>query len=625
VTKEKKLLKLKRCLLEIFLQDVPNNIDAVKIFLDKATGLSNSQEQIVTFIAELKNEGYIEEKDGKIIVTEKGNKLLNTSGIEQGEQDTQGEQGNNNIIKIKAGGSVGADFVIEPIGDGRYIYNINGKRGTAQSERSKDKFWFFEIDKKTYVFEEPPIKKPLFLVPDAQSINNYINGKYKVKSGSQLFNELVEWFKLLYDVVLKYYSIFALGVLQSWLTPILNVVFYVGLEAKRGSGKTSILEGFSIVSRHGFLVGNPTEAIARDIDLQQLSVFADEIDNRTKGKDNPLYQCFRHGYRRGNIYLRHKEKTFEPEKYDPFGFKGFSIHSDVETALKHRTIMVPTKVSLDKRLPVLNLFKEELGRNILNDLFFFCIENGFKLFTSFHSFTLFFNSEREDMPIDKKRDLIFREITKNYSEAEITLLSDFIGRNAEIMFIALNVCKAFDINMNETLKEIIEEKQSYDDVPDAYLIDLLKETLTVICIENKDEPSWRMGKGDFMGNFFYPKSDVFERFREKLNSKGITRFSSSTFTEYLRELNFEDKVNVKMERIDSSDSKKKCLIFESSVLKTLGLEEKAEQTKLPLSEKKETNGTTAQDESTKKKTKKKSEKSSVVTETEEEIKNWGDV
>jgi hypothetical protein len=266
---------------------------------------------------------------------------------------------------------------------------------------------------------------------------------------------------------------------------------------------------------------------------------------------------------------------------DPFGFKEFSLHSDIEIALKHRSIMIPTKVSLDKRLPVLNLYKKELGYSIFRDLFFWYMDNMSKLFTLLSSFSLFFDFGREgDLTINQKRQSIYDKITKNFSESEINLLSQFIGRNVEILFIALSVCKAFDIDLSENLKEIIEEKQSYDDIPDAYLIDLLKETLVVVYLENKDNPSYRIRKGDFIGNFYYPKTEVFETFRKKLFDKGITRFSSSTFTEYLRELNFEDKVNVKMERVDSSSSMKKCLIYENSVLKLLEIEDKPEQTKL---------------------------------------------
>ncbi|MCX6821801.1 MAG: bifunctional DNA primase/polymerase [Candidatus Aenigmarchaeota archaeon] len=497
---------------------------------------------------------------------------VNTNGVKQSEHDVQSEH-------IKSGGYVSAEIVIEPIGSRRYIYNTIKKRGSTQSEHDKEKGWYLEIEGKTYVFVNPPLLKPLFRVLKEEDIEAWINKKYKVKTGQEIFNSIMQYFKTIYDLEDKYYPILALGKLQSWLTPILNTVFYIGLEAKRGAGKTSILEGSDIVSRHGFLVGNVTEAIARDIDAQQLSVFADEIDNRTKGKDNPLYQCFRQGYRRNNPYLRHREKTFEPERYDGFGYKEFSVHADIEKALKDRSIMIPTKVTLDKRLPILNIFKEQIGYSVFKDLFFWYLDNISNSFTLYHSFTLFscFMNDNSKT-IEEKRQLLYEEITKSFSIEEIGLLSQFVGRNIEILFIALTICKAFNLDLKANLKEIIEEKQSYDDIPDAYLIDLLKEALVVIHADNKDNQDFRIQKGDFIGCFFYPKTKTFEAYRDKLSGKGITRFSSYTFTEYLRELNFEDKVNVKMERIGFDErTKAKCLIFDDSILKTLGIEDKPEQ------------------------------------------------
>lgn len=517
----------------------------------------------------------------------KAKNKINTNGIKQTKQTKQTKQQQNDKTTIKSGGSVSKDFVIEPIGDGWYLYNVNGKRGTKQAKQNKEnRIWYLEIEDKEYVFEEAPIKKLMFSVPDAESINAYAMGEYKIKSSKEIFHDLLEYFKLWYDVDEKYYPILALGSLQSWLTPFLNTVSYIGLEAKRGAGKTSIIEGLAIVSRHGFLVGNPTEAIARDIDAQQLSVFCDEIDKRTQGKDNAMYQCFRQGYRRKNVYLRHKEKSFDPELYDPFGFKGFTLHTDIEKALKDRSIMMPTRVTTDKRLPVLNIAKEYVGLQILKDLFFFYMDNASNLFSSFSSFSLLPIFERKDLTINQKRQMMYEEITKHFSESEIKLLGEFIGRNIEILFIALTVCKTFNINLEENLKEVITEKQSYDDVSDNYLIDLLADYLkNIVYGINKGVSEWRLKKGTFIGRFFYPKVKAYEEFRQILNDKGLTRFGSTEFTEYLRELNFEDKVNIKMERIPPDfDKLKKCLIFDSSVLKLLDIDDKPEQTKLGDSE-----------------------------------------
>lgn len=482
---------------------------------------------------------------------------------------------------IKAGGGIYSGFVIEPLGNFEYIYNTGKKKATIRAiQDTNTKLWTIDIEGKTYCFSGRPIERPLFKIPDRDKLVAYCNGELKIKKGNAVFNNVVRYLKLLYDVgEEKYYNMVALGACQSWLSSVLNSLFYVGFGAKRGSGKTCFIEGLTPISRHGFMVGNPTEAIARDIHNQQLSVFTDEIDKKRKGKDNELYQCFRQGYRRGNFYLRHKDRTYEPEVFDPFGFKGYTLHSDVEQALKTRTIMTPLRVSSDKKLPILNLWKEQLGTPVFEDLFFWYMENalnsGLTGITGIaglaQNVCKSISSHEETQKIRQK---LYDEITKGFSKEELKILGKFIGRNTELTYIAMLVCKAFGINVLDSIEGCIETKQVEEaEHSDHYLIELLKEKLIQTYEAGKENPDCILEKGEFGGCFYTKKIDVYAEFIALLKEKGLRPTSTATFTEYLRELGFEEEINVKMQKYKPEDCKqRKCLIFDDIVLKELGLQ-----------------------------------------------------
>jgi len=495
-------------------------------------------------------------------------------GIKQAIQTTQAIQ---ELKLLKPSGSLSADLVIEPIGNFDYIYNKSGKKGIQRAIQDKEKnAWYIEIEGEKYYFKDRPLKKLLFKVPPRDDILAFCGGQYKVKSGQEIYNDVLGFFELLYELPEeKHYQMITLGCLQSWNIEAQNSTFYLAFGAKWGSGKTVLLEGMSLISRHGFLVGNVTEAIARDIDTQALSIFCDEIDSKTKSTDNPLYQCYRQGYRRGNKYVRHREKTFEIQSFDPFGFKGYSIHTDVEKALKTRTVMIPLKVSASTQLPILNIYKEQLAKPIHDDLFFWYMENGPSLYRLYSSFTLLSIKTNHNTNLSEVRNQLYNEITKGFSKRELVIIEGLLGRNVEIGYIALSVCKAFDIDISDSIESSLKTKQKAEGIySEDYLVELLKDKLIEIYDEHHDDINYILTKGQYQGCFFYPKTVVYDRYREVFKEKGIRYVKSDTFTGFLRELNFEDDINVKFQRVrqgedDKEGKSKKCLIFDASVLDAL--------------------------------------------------------
>jgi len=541
-------------------------------------------------------------------ITEISNKIEENAVLqgnkEQRKQEQQGKQ--NNVIK--GHGGVFGDLVIEPLGGYRYLYNYDGKRGISTASYDKEiHINYIEIDGDRFVFDSstPPIKTALFKVPSEQSIQKYINGTLEIKKPEEIFDDIVNYLKVLYDVEDEsYYSIVAIGMLQSWLLPALDAVFYLYFTAKYGGGKTAFLEGLSIISRHGLMAGNISpSAIARMTHKYGLTLFADEFDVKTQSRDNELYLVFRQGYRRGSPYIRSGDSRngFKEQIFDVFGWKACSIHGTIESALKTRGLPIPLRASRDYTLPILNLYKEKLGFPIFEELFFWYMENTKNLVadvavvsllsavfadkskkngTNIGDAVLQRNKEQEQQGKQKQQNIIevrrrlFKEITKDFDEEEVETLSKFFGRNEELLFIALKVCKAFGIHQLPALQSAFTRKAEGDQLySDNFLIELLKETLIDAYKENRGNEAYILRKGEFAGCFYFPKMELYQRYREKLKENDIRGISSDRFTNYLQELDFTGGINIRKERFNGKVTK--ALIFDNTAKRALDIEDAA--------------------------------------------------
>jgi len=522
---------------------------------------------------------------------------ISSSNKEQGQQRQQRQQ---QIIKIHPAGDVipELNLVIEPIGDYHYIYNLNGKKGIAMAAYDRETHkWLINVENFILYFRDEPLKTPSFRIPSTEKIQQYINGEYKTKSGKEIFDMILSYLKILYDVKPAfYYTLIAVGVMQSWLLPILKAVFYIGFTARYGGAKTTFLEGLSILSYHGCMAGNiSSAAVARLTDRQKLSLFADEIDVKTKAKDNETYEVFRIGYRRGNPYIRIKDSKqgFREDICHVFGFKAFSYHSEVETALKSRSIIIPLRLSKDSTLPILNYYKENLGFPLFEDLFFWYMDNIVAVVAMQQNQQNQSNGNKNNrdenglvavvamLPQDPaKIKKIRQKLTKQYlshlSDEQIELLLKFFGRNEELLFIAMNVCNIIGINVLSDLQEAFETKVQEEELySDNYLIQLLANFLREKYNEIEDQI---ITKGELYGYRYVKKTEVFEEFLSLLREKDIRRISPSTFNEYLKELGFDENINIKKERFPDGTITK-ALIFDDFALKELGLWEE-EKSKL---------------------------------------------
>lgn len=133
---------------------------------------------------------------------------------------------------------------------------------------------------------------------------------------------------------------------QSYFYPNLPAVFYIGLTGPSGSAKTTVLEILRDTCYNGILTGDASvSAIARKLNTG-CTMLLDEVDEIDKDKKELVFAAARRGYRPGNIYLRTlysgKGGKTEFEEIKTYGPKAFSFLTDIESALKSRTVEIPT-------------------------------------------------------------------------------------------------------------------------------------------------------------------------------------------------------------------------------------------------------------------------------------------
>ncbi|MCK5030748.1 MAG: bifunctional DNA primase/polymerase [Thermoplasmatales archaeon] len=95
------------------------------------------------------------------------------------EQRQQRKQRQQKTTQIKGSGGLYDNLVIEPLGNLRYLYNYNGKKGIAIANYDKDtKQHTLGIDNEIFFFKDQALKKVIFEIPSEETIQQYIKGKY---------------------------------------------------------------------------------------------------------------------------------------------------------------------------------------------------------------------------------------------------------------------------------------------------------------------------------------------------------------------------------------------------------------------------------------------------------------
>lgn len=476
--------------------------------------------------------------------------------------------------RLHPGGSVLPEIglVIEPIGRYQYLYKMGDKKGIARAcVDERNNHWLLTIEGKYFLFEGPPLLDLPFPMPPKNLLKDYIEGKIEIKEIKKIFSSITNVFPLMCKMSDTYYYIIAaLFVLQSWLSPVLPAVFYLGLVSPPGGGKTSFLETLQKLCYHGCLASNISPAaIARLTQKGKLTLLIDEID-----KSSEIFQILKVGYRRENLYIRMKKKNenFEEEICDVFGAKAFAYSTDIEEALKSRTIVIPLTPSEDPALPIFNLHKNDSLQAIFNDLFFWYMENIVNVAAVASSLSCKCNKKLENLKIEDgvcysvadvaaKKESIFSSYIDFLSFEGKEILINLSGRNAELAYIMLYISHLLNLKCEKGIAAIFEKKKEMDNEA-GYIVELIEEILR----EEFSRAENQIMTGELKGCPYIEKSVVYSKLLEQVRRKGL-KITEQEFQGVLLKIGFREGKNMKRERF--GDKIRKALILDEEITKRL--------------------------------------------------------
>ncbi|MBI5066475.1 hypothetical protein HZA97_09675 [Candidatus Woesearchaeota archaeon] len=469
---------------------------------------------------------------------------------------------------ISPAGDTLDDLVYEPLGNKEYVWKAkDGRKGIGkakQVEKDEETIWVVDFNDEIYKLRDAPLTNLFFQIPRQEKIQSWLDNKYKPKKGLEIYEEIKSRLKVFVDLPAEqYYDTLILGVIQSWLANVLPHVFYLGVTGGFGCGKTALLELIEKLSYHGFQSGNISKAaIPRIIQAQKLSILVDEVDVGGEDNDNELYLVLRQGYRKNNYYVRCNPKTLMPERFDVYGFKTFTYHGDVETALKSRTLPIHIAESDDARLSVINMYKHVL-KDVFEDLFFFYMENILEIRETVDSVdsvapvaSIFEGST------DKSRDILFQVAVKNFTQNELNFLKSFKGRNTELGFVGIKIARVVGLEILDSLKESFEIKDEENETDNYSTLARVKKELLARYEAGLKTTSRKEGI------VWCTYGEIYESLNEFSKELGQKDITSQELNKHLKNLGFIHRVNKKKSSVENKGTVL-CLFFDNKVVKKI--------------------------------------------------------
>jgi hypothetical protein len=554
-----------------------------------------------------------------------------------------------NEIPWKGGILTGPKAVIvyEPLGEWRYAYWVKTQivgeepqvtRGTAEvvevwendegkrkKEPPKHSITFggatftFPRRRANFFKEKMP-----FRVPSRTILEKWTTGEQKSRSSVDLWRLTENYIGLVLDLEDPFETkIVTLATFQTWLRRILDWAFNVDIGGPFGSGKSAALEAICEITFHGMLANPSAAATARDNETYDSSWFIDEYDKVKLGEESLIDTFIRQGYRRGLKIRRVNTDTMQTESFDPFGPKFLSYHTDIEQALKQRSIThLKMQISPDSRLPIINFAREVFSQPLFDEFFFWFMDNiasmtetqpdqpdqpdqggglgGISirelLGTSFVKeaqkmgdsrpiLDIFLSGEepagisisegeRKTPPTIESIELIrsnlrqrvFEIITSNLTEDERALLMDLKGRGAELGFLAISIARLLKIDIVKELREALTIKALEEEEPEFNVTEIVRDLLSGFHYEQ--------GKGEIN------QAEVFTAARQQAKEYGQD-ISAKKFGAIIRDFGFrpsdpKKKVSGNIKRVGKRGVR--VLVFDKRALKHIPPPEPDEDT-----------------------------------------------
>ena len=478
--------------------------------------------------------------------------------------------------EIHPAGEIRRGLVIEPISPSEFAYNWMGVKGISKvmiHESSKRHYIF--IGDEEILLKDRPIKEFAFTLPNSEILSAWVKNGYYVPTTEQLKKKIEHLFRVLMDLQQEcFYNVIPLFVFQTWLQGLFDVVFYISIGGQWGGGKTTLGELIVNLCHHGFSADPSVAVVARGIDRQKLSIFIDELDSITS-EDGELLSIIRKGYRRGEKFARTSKDSLEPQFFDVFGSKLWTIHTTVEDALQTRSIPIHVTESPEGGLAEINMIKKKFLTPLFNDLFLWYLDNGIYFCDRIESvdFSKLYDSFISDYSKDSRGGILkeVSHIVKQYPA-----LNNLKGRNRELAAVMVNLLKILDLEVNEKeLADIFEVKREIEEERmEGGFPSILRDILVKFYEERKHKRDYITEDGCLKVSH----KELYNAYNDELrkNTKG-SGVSPKYFQGLTREFGFERPTSKKKMKIVVPEKKEHvsmlCYIYTKRVLQKIGLPE----------------------------------------------------
>ncbi|MHA1664288.1 MAG: hypothetical protein ACTSVW_00430 [Candidatus Njordarchaeales archaeon] len=401
-------------------------------------------------------------------------------------------------------------FVYEPISHTDYAYNWLGKKGIATVTVDPDsKKYYFKVGNATFWLKEPLEPDDLiFNLPTRGVVQDWADGKKIPLETKDLWLKVRNHFKVFLDLSEEcFYDLLALSVFQSWFRDLLKSCWFVSIEGAFAAGKTTIGEALVELCRHGYSVGNYSEAfVGRAYHKLKITPFFDEFDSIAGTEDSKIYEIVRTAQRRGMKYSRTKAKGEKFASYETFGPTFFSVHGEIERALLTRNMIIITEESQDEHIPITNFARKVAAQRLYDELFIWYMENiiNYKIvdIVDIVDVTYGILKNNIDNNVDTKqiRANISKQFLLTLNDRQLSQLRKLRGRSAEICFVMCQLINQLglqdlDIDLSK-LFEIREER--LEEAIEIGRAGVVRDLLVNLFKKLGDLSNYRTSAGEFM-------------------------------------------------------------------------------------------------------------------------------
>lgn len=482
------------------------------------------------------------------------------------------------------------DFVYEPLGDGLYVWRRGDRRGTSKVEaihrldkhgKETDDVLYYEIvigGERIRLPETPPgvvktfLEKPPFRLPTGQTVEAWVRGERKSLPITSIVQAIDKYVSMVLDLEEVFeVKIVTLQEMQTWLRKVMDDASNLDFGGPFGAGKTTALMALAEICYHPVLGTMSPATLARMSESYDLTWLIDEYDKAREYDEGILDMLIRQGDKRGLRVYRFNPETGRYECFDPFGHKFISYHTQLETALKQRSLYhIKMSISLDHRLPIINRFRTNYSQPLFDELFLWYLDNITKAtlpeLPELPDSGGYLAHLLSDTDYTGLRQHVYDAATASFTHEEKELLKKLVGRGGEKAYLAIVTAKAIGLqdyidSLRKALEiKILEEQEAEDYEPEEIVKDVLSKMFSEKKGEAGDQPIELL------------QAEVYKQSKKVAKEEWGHDLKPNKFGRILRDVGFREKKNIKRKWGGA-----RILVIDSSIQKKLNPSEKEER------------------------------------------------